>query len=135
MEAAYKFFNTHQVAILKIVSDFLTPESPDKQVLRGYLSGNMPILDRIINELKQLNSMVSSLNFEEEEKLISIISQNVKLSSAMKWILEAEVKKAKRKGLATSDILENHLDSKANVKLEGKKIFGQIIEDIRQKTF
>ena len=135
MEVAYKFFNTHQVAILKIVSDFLTPENLDKQVLRGYINDNIPILDRIINELKQLNNIVNSLNFEQEEKLISIISQNVRLSSAMKGILEGEVRKAKIRGLETLEILENHLDSKANTKLEGKKIFVQIIEDIRQKTF
>ncbi|KNY29948.1 nucleoside phosphorylase [Pseudobacteroides cellulosolvens] len=135
MEASYKFFNTHQVAILKIVSDFLTPENLDKQVLRGYINNNIPILDRIINELKQLTLMVSSPNFEEEEKLISVISQNVRLSSAMKGILQTEVKKAKTKGLTAIEVLKKYLDNKANTKLEGKKIFVQIIEDIRQKTF
>lgn len=135
MEAAYKFFNTQQIAIIKIVSDFLTPENLDKQVLRSYINTNIPILERILNELKQLNSMVTSLNFEDEKKLISLISQNLRLTSAMKQILETEVRNAKRKGLKTVETLESHLESKANTKLEGKKIFGQIIKDIKQQTF
>jgi len=135
MEAAYKFFNTQQIAIIKIVSDFLSPENLDKQVLRSYIDINMPILDRILNELKQLNSMVTSLDFEAEDKLISLISQNLNLTSAMKQILETEVRNAKRKGLKILEILERHIESKANTKPEGKKIFGEIIKDIKQQAF
>jgi nucleoside phosphorylase len=135
MEAASRFFYSHQIAIIKIVSDFLMPDNLDKQRLRDYIKGNMQIIERVISELKEINNFSSSLSFEEEKKLISMISENIRLSSAMKQILGVEVKKAKRKGLTPLNVLENYTESKANTKPEGKKIFGQIIEDIRKKTF
>ncbi|HEY9062773.1 MAG TPA: nucleoside phosphorylase [Pseudobacteroides sp.] len=135
MEAACKFFYAHQVALIKIVSDFLMPENLEKLRLRDYIKCNIPTIEKIINKLGKVNSLSSSISFEEEEKIISIISENIRLSSAMKQILNVEVKKLKRKGLMPLKVLEKHIKNNANTKPEGKKIFEQVIKDIRQDAF
>lgn len=132
MEAAKKFTYAHKVVILKVISDYLTPEHLNKEQLKCYIQNQIPYVEQIINELKNLDDSFSEIQMEEEEKLISIISQNLRFSRSMKQILFNEVKKIKLRGFDPIKILETYRLTGVNSKVEGKRTFEQIIEKLKQ---
>ncbi|HOJ10045.1 MAG TPA: nucleoside phosphorylase [Clostridiales bacterium] len=145
MEAANKFIYAHQVVILKVISDYLTPENLNKDQLQTLLENHMPYIEQIINELQQLNELLqlneglndrcSKFTSKEEKEVIAIISDisdNLRFSVTMKQILFKEAKKAKQKGIDPLKILKPLTETKVNSKVEGKKIFGQLIEKLEQ---
>ncbi len=131
IEAAKKFTYAHQVVILKVISDYLSPENLNKERLKNFLRQHMPCIEQIIAELKGLNDIYTELCLEEENKLLNTISWNLRFSEAMKQLLSKEVKKAKLKGMEPLKILEYFMEAKVNSKVEGKKIFEEISQRLK----
>ncbi|WP_024834684.1 nucleoside phosphorylase [Ruminiclostridium josui] len=134
MEASKKFFFSHNVLVLKIISDYLEPEKLDKAKLKSYIEMNMTILDSIIKEMKHLNEGFIELNLEAEKDLIESLCLDLRFTQAMKVILTKEVKRAGINGLEPLSSLKEFNGIKADSKEEGKKYFEYIIKKIRQKS-
>lgn len=132
MEAARKFIYTHNVAVLKIISDYLTPDGLNKKQLQAYIQNQMPCVEQIINELKQLSDGSCNIRLDEEEKLIDIISDGLRLTKSMKQILFNEVKRIKLKGHEPIRILQAYKTESINTKAEGKRTLERIIEELKQ---
>jgi len=131
MEVAKKFTYAHQVVILKVISDYLNPNNYNKETLKGYLTKQIPKIEQIIDEVKQLNyyfnqNFTDEFSMKEEKRILEIVSENLKFSYAMKQILLKEVKKAICKGMDPLKVLESYTQVKVNSKIEGKKIFNEI---------
>lgn len=135
MEASKKFIYAHQVLILKIISDYLSPENLDKETLQNYLRNHIVSIEQIISDLKALIDKSCEFSLEEEKNLLSLLWENLKFSEAMKQKLFREVKRAKLKGLEPLKTLESFKETKVNSKVEGKKIFEQIIEKLKGNPF
>lgn len=132
MEAARKFIYAHKVVILKIISDYLTPEILKKEELKGYIQNQMPCVEELIKELKDLDDSSERTLTEDEEKLISTISENLRFSNAMKQQLSKEVWKAKLHGVMPDKIFEAYGSMQVNSKAEGKRAFERIIGELKQ---
>lgn len=135
MEVAKKFTYAHQVVILKVISDYLAPENLNKELLQNYLQTHLPCIEQIINELKELNDNSNELSLKEEEKVLDILSNNLRFTESMKQMLFKEVKRAKLKGMKPLKILQLFIETKVNSKMEGKKIFEQISTRLKEKPF
>lgn len=133
MEAARKFAYAHQTAIVKVISDDLTPDNLDKKLLEGYMEKHMPCLEQIINELKQLGHHCDKLVLDEEKRVLDAISRDLRFTEAMKQMLFKEIKKAKQQGAEPLDILKPHEGIIVNSKNEGKISFEKIIGELKQK--
>jgi len=130
MEAAKKFVYAHNIAVLKIISDYLEPEKLDKELLKGYVKNQIPLVEGIINQMHTINESYSEFSLSEEEmKIIGLLSRDLKFSEAMKQVLFKEVKRAKIRGLETLKILGPFTEARADSKAEGKKI----LEEIKQR--
>jgi len=132
MEAAKKFVYSHNVAILKIVSDYLEPQNLDKEKLKGFVREQVPQVEKIISELKQLNESYggSSLSVEERGEA-EAFSERMKFTEAMKQMLLKEMKYAKLRGKEPLSILGPFMDIKVESKVEGKKILEQIKQKVK----
>ncbi|NMB97967.1 MAG: 5'-methylthioadenosine/S-adenosylhomocysteine nucleosidase [Clostridiaceae bacterium] len=138
IEVSKKFTYSHQVVILKMISDYLNPENLDKEILRVYLMRQMPKIEEVINELKQIEhffneSFTDMICLEEEKKALDIIAVNLKFSQAMKQMLFKEIKKAKYKGMEPLRILGLYTQTNVDSKKEGKKILNEIAAKLNEK--
>ncbi|NLY44248.1 MAG: 5'-methylthioadenosine/S-adenosylhomocysteine nucleosidase [Clostridiaceae bacterium] len=133
MEAAKKFFYAHNIAVLKLISDYLEPDNLNKTQLKGFVQKHLSNLETIINELKQINTNCQEFSFTEEEKEVFInLSQNLQFTEAMKQMFIKEMKIYKLKGGNPLSILKPFMDEKANTKDEAKKFFEQIKQRSRE---
>jgi len=163
MEVVQKFFYSHQGAVIKIISDLLTPEKLDKGLLRSYMERNVPLIEQIISEMKCVADSVCTgkhaavehvatpdvipaatptaahtatlvtTPVDGENYLLETIADNLHFSYAMRQILLKEIRKARLKGLQPLKTLELFAEIKVNSKSEGKKILERIIESLRQR--
>ena len=143
MEVARKFTYAHQVLILKVVSDYLTPENLNKELLLNYICQNMLYIEQAINQIQQLNDSCSKFSCgfptsgrlltNEENIILKLISDNLRFTEAMQQIIVKKVKNSKIKGFEPLNILKFYIDIKVNTKIEGKKLFEQIIERLKYK--
>lgn len=97
MEAASKFTYAHKVAIIKIISDYLSPNNLDRELLDSYIRNNIVYIEQIIGEMNSIGSENNEFSIEEEVNFLNIISENIKLTKSMEQIFWKEVKKAKIK--------------------------------------
>lgn len=133
MEASKKFLYAHQVIILKVVSDFLSPENLNKDMLKGFIKKELPLIQQLIDEFRKLNKSSSEDLSETEKNMLITVAMNLRFSEAMKVITYKNVKKAKLLGMNPLKILECYSDININSKSEGKKVFEHINEKLKQK--
>jgi len=131
MEAARKLTYAHNVVILKIISDYLSPDNLDKNVLQPLIKNQLCNIKRIIEELIQHNSNMDELILDKEKQAVDMLSKNLKFTEAMKQMLMKDIKKAKLKNLEPLKILESLTVTTVNSKSEGKKIFEQIRQQLK----
>ncbi|HEX2927499.1 MAG TPA: nucleoside phosphorylase [Ruminiclostridium sp.] len=134
MEASKKLSYSHNVLVLKIISDYLMPDNLGKKLLKSYIKSNMPVLESITEEMKCLNDSFKGLSLEEEKDSIDTLAASLRFSEAMRLILLKEVKKARINGREPLKTLKSFYGLNSYSKAEGKKIFEQIIFDIRKSV-
>lgn len=133
-EAAAKFAYSHNIVVLKIISDYLEPDNISKKLLRDFIQGNIPKIEYIIDELKKINSNISKFSFTKaENEVFSSIFCNLYFSEAMKQRFLKDMKAAKLKGIEPLDILEPFINQKVDSKAQGKLILEQIKERSSRK--
>ncbi|MDP4180092.1 MAG: nucleoside phosphorylase [Bacillota bacterium] len=131
--AANKFFYAHQIAVLKVISDFLMPQKLDKMELQGFIRDNLTKIDQVIHELSKLNETSNEFSLEEEKELLDVISSNLRFTGAMKQLLFKEIYKSRQKGMEPVKILKNFVGATVNSKLEGKKVFEEILQKLNKR--
>jgi len=134
MEAAKKITYAHNVIILKIISDYLTPENLDKGLLQNYIRKQLPKIEDIIHEVKQMNRSLNEISLKDEKEALDALSEKLKFSESMKQMLLKKIKKAKLQGLNPLNILESSMNMEVNSKTEGKKIFEQISKKFEEMS-
>jgi len=131
MEVSKKFTYSHEVVIIKIISDYLSIENLNHEILKNYIKDNILYIEQIIKQLKSLNYSFNELFMEEEENFLDIISDNLRFTTSMKQILLKKIKKAKLEHKEPLKVLKLFTEINVNSKIEGKKIFEQIIDKLK----
>jgi len=127
IETAKKFVYTHNIAVLKIISDYLEPENLNHELLRNYIRKQLSRVENLLDVLKQLNRSTCEFTFtEEENEAFTSICHNLYFSKSMEKMFLKEMKILKLKGMEPLNILNPFMEIKAGSKAEGKKIFEQI---------
>lgn len=134
MEASKKFLYAHQIIILKVISDFLSPENLSKDMLKGLIKKQIPYIEQLVEEFKQMNISSDEFSFEAEEALLNSVAKNLRFSESMKQIVYRKARKSKLLGMEPFKILENYLNIKINSKSEGKKVFEKLNEELKQSS-
>lgn len=132
MEAAARFLDADQVALLKIVSDDLHPQNLDKTALRQLMQRQMPQISRIVDELKRLLPGGAAPLPAPETALLDQLAGQIRLTVAMRRILDQDVRRAKTRGIDAARILSAALAGPVAGKPEGKRIFEQLRIQLRQ---
>ena len=132
MEASKKFYYAHQVILLKIISDYLNPEKLDKFQLKNFIKKSMPLIEKIIQNAVYLNNSFKGMWLDENEiSLIDTVSQNLRFSKTMEKMLFKNAVQAKVKGIDVCKTIYPLLETKVNSKLEGKRIFEKIQQQLK----
>ncbi|HOA96164.1 MAG TPA: nucleoside phosphorylase [Acetivibrio saccincola] len=132
MEASKKFYYAHQVILLKIISDYLNPEKLDKFQLKNFIKKSMPLIEKIIQNAVYLNNSFKGMWLDENEiSLIDTVSQNLRFSKTMEKMLFKNAVQAKVKGIDVCKTIYPFLETKVNSKLEGKRIFEKIQQQLK----
>ncbi|MDQ2084925.1 nucleoside phosphorylase [Herbivorax sp. ANBcel31] len=130
MEAGQKFYYAHQVILLKIISDYLSPENLNKDKLKSFVKMNLPLIELIIQKAARLNNSFKGVSLDENEvTILNTVSQNLRFSKVMEKTLYKDMIKAKIKDIDIYNKINLFSKTTVNSKREGKKIF----EEIRQK--
>jgi adenosylhomocysteine nucleosidase len=128
METAIKFVYTHNIVVLKIISDYLEPENLDQEHLRDFVGKQMPQVESIIHGLKELNNSIGEFSFAEEEKeSFTVLFKNLRFSEAMKQKFLKVMKILKLKEMEPVHFLRPFMKIKAGSRSEGKMLLEQII--------
>ncbi|MEA4890427.1 MAG: nucleoside phosphorylase [Clostridiaceae bacterium] len=131
MEAAARFLDAHQVALLKITSDFLTPDQLDKTALQQLLADRLPEIVRIIQSWRNLAGAANRDSLAGERNLLNQLSGNHHFTVAMKHLLDDAVRKSFINGKNPVAILEQAAGTSSASKREGKILFEQLRQQLR----
>ncbi len=129
MEAGKKFFYAHRLVILKIISDRLQPEDLNKELLTGYMTSKLPVLEAVVKSLQE----ESGTDFEKESEtdtLLEKLAQRYRFTAAMTEKLGAAIRRVRLMGGRPEALLADFLPDKetnSKTKGEGKLIYGRII--------
>ncbi len=132
MEVCQKFIYSHQVVLIKIVSDYLSSGKIDKAYLNTLIVDKLHVIDDIIKKTVSIININEEIDITEETKFAKLISDNIYLSDAMKIKLLSEVRKSKIRGLNAIEILNKYAGIKTNIKTERKEIFERILQELKQ---
>ena len=132
MEAAARFLDADQVALLKIISDDLQPQILDKTVLRQHMQRQMPQVRQIVDELRHLFPGGADPLPAPETAALDQLAGQIRLTVAMRRILDQDVRRAKTRGIDAARILSAALTGPVAGKPEGKRIFEQLRIQLRQ---
>jgi nucleoside phosphorylase len=131
IEASKKFLNTHQVIILKIISDYLAPDKLEINLLKEYLSSSIELIDKLIT--LELKLIPKAKNYHPLfEDFSTKVSNNLKLSTTMEIQLKKNLKKIQFKRADISEIISNFENTVTPSKKEGKKIFEKLINQLTE---
>lgn len=125
-EAAFTFFEPNNVYCLKIVSDHLDSPGLNKKNVEKIIRDNILSLEKLIINATGLSRSTNDILTHKDYKLISLISQNLKLSFAMKRQLTMISKYYKISHKANLDVLQQFTSYTAESKKEGKQKLDEI---------
>jgi len=129
-QAASKFFKTHRIYILKIVSDSTDFEDVSKDKIYELIKNKLKEIDEFIKILKNSFKTSDIFSFYERE-IINFLSQKLKLTASQGQIFyKACLHYKVRKG-RNIDFLKNFCDVQVNNKEERKRAFEKILSHLR----
>ncbi len=128
-QAASYFYQPHQMIFLKIVSDYLknTDMAPEK--ITGLIQGNMTAITEWISQVKDGFSKAAPTFTSEEEKLLTELAVDLRLSVSSELKLRQLFKYYKLKEGGFAGRLKGFLSDTplpCKTKTEGKKYFEQL---------
>ncbi len=129
-QAASKFFETHRIYILKIVSDSTDFEGVSKDKIYKLIKNKVKELDEFIKILKNSFKTSEIFSFYERE-IINFLSQKLKLTVSQRQIFHKACLHYKIRKGKNIDFLKDFYDVQVNNKEERKRAFEKILSHLR----
>lgn len=129
-QAASKFFETHRIYILKIVSDMADFDDVPKEKIYELIKNNLDEIDRFIKTLKN-NFKTIQIFSDREKEIIDFISQQLKLTASQKQIFYKTCLHYKVRENESIDFLKKFYNIQVKNKEERKKNFEEILSYLR----
>ena len=128
-QAASKFFETHRIYILKIVSDSTDFEGVSKDKIYELIKNKLKEIEEFIKILKNSFKTGEIFSFYEKE-IINFLSQKLKLTASQRQIFYKACLHYKIRKNEGIDFLKNFYDLQVNNKEERKKAFEKILSHL-----
>lgn len=129
-QAASKYMQTHQIYLLKIVSDRIGVDTIDKNLVYNVVKNNMDKIDKFINTLKSMFKEQKIFS-DEEQKIISDIIKKLKLTLSQQHILYKSCLHFKVRTGNSFLFLKDLAVDNVNNKNEREKRFAEILTYLR----
>lgn len=133
MEASARFLETQQVLILKVVSDFLSPDGLTADVLKGYMEDRVSDLAKIIETVYEENGRYRKELFAEEMARLTEVCQMHKFTKDMTRQLERILRKVCLSGGDVMPVLDEARTFTVFTKTEGKRVFEHIGSQLEKR--
>lgn len=132
MDASARFLQTHQVLILKVISDFMSPDTVNGQTAENYLQMNVSALVSLIEHIHE--ELCAEKNLPEVDflPLIESVCKRFLFTSQMNRILTSAIRRSVLSGINPSSLLTPFLRADASDKRERRQIFDQILLALEQ---
>ena len=126
-EAAQKFLPSAQIHCIKVISDSMRPTSVNAEGLEALMSETAEAVHGWLESLAE-EDMSADVFTDEENHLIDLISEHLRLTFAMARKLKKVCGQAKTRGLDMSTVLLEYSQIVSRGKREGKDIYAKLIE-------
>jgi nucleoside phosphorylase len=134
MDASARFLQTHQVLILKVVSDFMSPDIISNQTVENYLQMNTSLLASMIERIHEELCVSGHLPEANYLPLIESICKRFLCTSQMNKILTSAVRRSVLSGKNPASMLTPFLRADASDKRERRQIFDQILLSLERDS-
>jgi nucleoside phosphorylase len=131
-QTAVMFLKPHNIHIIKIVSDFLKPESVNSNNIKSLLKRSMPEVLLWIDSISEEKYDKKNIFTSDEVCILDLLVQNLKLTTSMKIELSKLCKHYKLRNRQLLEKLKSYAEFKCKSKMEGKKIFGQLRQELME---
>ncbi|RKD29545.1 hypothetical protein [Thermohalobacter berrensis] len=125
-KAASIFLPPHRIYCIKIVSDFLDSESLTKEEISKLLENKVPLISKWIKEIEDAYSLSYKIFTDEEEKVLEIVTKNLKLTITMEYKLRELAKYYKIHSKDLIEVIKPFLNITSKTKKEGKDYFERL---------
>lgn len=127
MEASLNFLPPHNIYCLKVVSDYLAPESVNQTLVGKLIEQNLPNFEYMFEIAGKLNKSDADVLSPQDYEMLDCISNKLKFTVSLKHQLVKIAKQYKnRKG--NLDIMADFCNTPAKSKNEGKIVFEKLKE-------
>ena len=125
-----KFGSIHNIAFIKVVSDFMDKEikNYDKEHFSGLIKNNLGEINSIINNIKSVENINPNILDQRDEKWIKQVTIRLCLTNSQTIILEKYLKGNKIRNSENLYPLIPEFDQ--NSKSERNKLFQNIIAEL-----
>ncbi|SFR91688.1 hypothetical protein [Anaeromicropila populeti] len=133
-QSAQLFFQIHQMLFIKIVSDYLEPQSVTDIHVRSCIECNLTAVFQWLENIQQSMQTACANSLLDVESIpeFHLLASQLKLSATMKAQLKQLLNYSQLKGKDTGQLLSLCLEKTAqcNTKLEGKNYFEQFKQQL-----
>lgn len=125
-QAVLVFFKPDNIHIIKIVSDLLNPDSVTPQEIEKLMSDNMTKVYTWLEDRTKIEFENEDIINIEEYNILKLLSEKMKLTSAMNIEIEKLSRQYKIRNGHFIDIIKEYTKFQYESKNEGKRTFGKL---------
>ncbi|RKD21544.1 Phosphorylase superfamily protein [Caminicella sporogenes DSM 14501] len=125
-EAASYFLPPHRIYCIKIISDYLKSDEIKGAKISKIINEKMPLIINWIMEVKKALKPLPKVLSKDEEKRLKIISDNLNLTTTMRYEFKKLAQKYKVRRGNLLDVLNSFINVECKTKKEGKMYFEKI---------
>ncbi|MGB9780820.1 nucleoside phosphorylase [Caldanaerobacter sp.] len=129
-EAASKFFETHQIYVLKIVSDSLDFERISQKYVEELVGDKVEDIDRFIKKVRE-SFKTGEVFTQEEKEIMEVLSNNLHLTESQKRILYKACLHFKVREKKDIVFFKKFIDIVVKTKKEREEAFEKILSYLR----
>ena len=130
LAAASRYFSTHRILLLKIVSDMLNPDALDRHTLENDVDQSMPDVERLVAQRALSCEGGPKDSLYKDELLLTSLCERLGFTVSMSHVLKKDVLSYRARGMDPTDLLVAALRTDIRSKNEGKAAFAALREKL-----
>lgn len=130
ISAASRYYPTHRILLLKIVSDMLKPDSLDRKTLETYMAQGVEDADRLIQQRIRSCEGGPKEALRKDELLLANLCEHLNFTVSMCHVLKKDVLACRARGMDPTNLLEAALCTEVRSKNEGKAVLQALREKL-----
>lgn len=125
-EAVSMFLKPHNIHVIKIVSDILSPGSVTPAKIKDIMAGSLPEIYHWLEGRTSVELQHEDVISAEEYGMLNVLVEKMKLTTAMNRELEKLSRQYKIRNGHIIDVISEYTKYQCKSKNEGKKSFGEL---------